>query len=121
MNTAKRVIVLTAILAILLPGAVLFGETLVGSTFSTSTSVDGIGEWEISRGRLYQNDTDERLAKVNLKVPQSGIMQYEFDLRYEGGGYEDYMGGFGLQVFVDEAAETRSWGNGESYLLWLNY
>jgi len=73
------------------------------------------------RGRLYQSDEDQRLAKINFRVPQSGTMEYRFDVRYEGGGYEDRMGGFGLQVFADKAFAGRSWGNGKSYLLWLNY
>jgi hypothetical protein len=31
------------------------------------------------------------------------------------------MGGFGIHIFVDDAHNGKSWGNGKSYLLWLNY
>ena len=31
------------------------------------------------------------------------------------------MGGFGVHIAVDEATDGRSWGNGRSHLLWLNY
>ena len=31
------------------------------------------------------------------------------------------MGGFGIHVFVDKAWDGKSWGNGNSFLLWLNY
>ena len=47
--------------------------------------------------------------------------QYSFDVRYEEGGFEDLKGGFGIQIFVDKANAGKSWGNGNSYLLWLNY
>jgi hypothetical protein len=57
---------------------------------------------------------------MNIRVPQSGPMLYEFDARYEGGA-EDGQGGFGLHIFVDSAYNSASWGAGNSYLLWLNY
>ncbi len=91
-------------------------------SFSTSAELPkAAGVWQIRGGRLHQSDVTERLAKINVPVPQSGEMQYAFDVRYEGGGIEDMMGGFGIHVFVDEAYDGRSWGNGNSYLLWLNY
>ena len=52
---------------------------------------------------------------------QTGEMQYEFSVRYEGGGFDDMMGGFGIHVFVDKAWDGISWGNGNSFLLWLNF
>lgn len=79
------------------------------------------GEWKLENGRLYQKDQDSRLAKITFEVDQSGIMEYSFNVRYEGGALSDRMGGFGLQVFVDDAHKGKSWGNGESYLLWVNY
>jgi hypothetical protein len=47
-------------------------------------------------------------------------MLYEFNARYEDGG-EDGHGGFGIHVFGDTVLDRASWGNGRSYLLWLNY
>jgi hypothetical protein len=78
------------------------------------------GNWAISGQRLYQNDTKAGLAKINIRAPQSGVMQYEFDARYENGA-EDGHGGFGLHIFEDVAYNSASWGAGKSYLLWLNY
>jgi hypothetical protein len=78
------------------------------------------GSWNIRGQRLYQNDTKARLAKVNIRAPQSGPMVYEFAVRYESGA-EDGHGGFGLHIFGDRVFNAASWGSGNSYLLWLNY
>jgi hypothetical protein len=78
------------------------------------------GNWLFSGERLYQNDAQARLAKINIRIPQSDLMLYEFDARYESGA-EDGHGGLGLHVFVDSALNRASWGVGRSYLLWLNY
>jgi hypothetical protein len=78
------------------------------------------GKWMLTADRLYQNDATEKLAKINIKVPQVGKMVYEFNARYEGGA-EDGHGGFGIHLFADTAHPGRSWGSGSSYLLWVNY
>jgi hypothetical protein len=78
------------------------------------------GSWDPSGDRLYQNDAEARLAKINIRAPQSGPMIYEFNVRYESGA-EDGHGGFGLHVFGDKVHDSASWGSGSSYLLWLNY
>jgi len=78
------------------------------------------GSWSFTGSRLYQNDAKAGLAKVNFKVPQNGIMLYDFNIRYEGGA-EDGHGGVGIHIFVDSAINRASWGAGKSYLLWLNY
>ncbi|MDR2783522.1 MAG: hypothetical protein LBB48_06765 [Treponema sp.] len=79
-----------------------------------------VGTWEIIEGRVFQKDAATRLAKANVKVPQSGAMLYEFDVRYES-GLEDGQGGFGVHIFADNAIKRPSWGVGKSWLLWLNY
>lgn len=78
------------------------------------------GSWTFIGSRLYQTDVKAGLAKVNIRAPQNGPMIYEFNVRYES-GLEDGHGGFGLHVFADSAYNGRSWGAGNSYLLWLNY
>jgi hypothetical protein len=78
------------------------------------------GRWAESGNRLYQNDASARLAKINIRAPQTGPMVYEFNARYESGA-EDGHGGFGLHVFGDKVYDAASWGSGNSYLLWLNY
>jgi hypothetical protein len=78
------------------------------------------GRWAFTGDRLFQNDNTARLAKVNFRVPQSGAMEYDFNVRYEGGA-EDGHGGVGIHVFADTSYNGASWGSGKSYLLWLNY
>jgi hypothetical protein len=78
------------------------------------------GSWNFIGPRLHQSDANARLAKVNLRVPQSGPMVYEFNVQYES-GLEDGHGGFGIHVFADSSHPGTSWGSGRSYLLWLNY
>ncbi len=120
----KRTISITMILLLLCAGAGLaFSETSVaGKSLSGDMSDFGAyGGWKLRNERLYQQDTQEHLAKINFPAPQSGLMEYNFDVRYEAGGLSDRMGGFGIQVFVDDAHKGKSWGNGKSYLLWLNY
>ena len=80
------------------------------------------GSWSFNARdfRLYQNDAKETLAKANFRVPQSGNMLYEFNVRYEG-TLDDTHAGLGIHLFVDNAVNTRSWGSGSSYLFWLNY
>jgi hypothetical protein len=80
----------------------------------------GAGNWHFSGPRLFQDDGQARLAKVNLNVHQEGEMLYEFNVRYEGGA-EDGHGGAGIHIFADTRLDSPSWGSGNSYLLWLNY
>ena len=80
----------------------------------------GSGSWNFIGDRLYQNDARSGLAKMNVRVPQSGPMIYEFNVRYEA-GIEDGHGGFGIHLFADGVNNIASWGSGVSYLLWLNY
>jgi hypothetical protein len=80
----------------------------------------GAGDWHFTGPRLFQDDGQARLAKVNLNLEQAGEMLYEFSARYEGGA-EDGHGGFGIHIFGDSRIDNPSWGSGKSYLLWLNY
>ena len=82
----------------------------------------GSGSWGFVGSRLYQSasDSQSRLAKVNIRAPQSGPMIYEFNVRYED-ILDKTHGGFGIHIFVDNVINRASWGSGVSYLLWLNY
>ncbi|MDR0464590.1 MAG: hypothetical protein LBG94_05675 [Treponema sp.] len=106
----KRLVLLLLVLGI---AASLFAQVLPQHQFAS-------GNWGLSSNRLYQNDANARLAKVNMQIPQSGTMMYPFNVRYEG-GFEDGHGGFGIHIFMDTAFNGASWGAGNSYLLWLNY
>jgi hypothetical protein len=107
----KRLVLLVVVLVV---------STMLYAQVAVPSYTVGSGSWNLSGGRLYQNDENARLAKVNLAVPQEGPMVYEFNARYESGG-EDGHGGFGIHVFTDRKIDTASWGAGRSYLLWLNY
>jgi len=78
------------------------------------------GDWKMMGDRLYQMDTKEPLAKINIRAPQMGTRVYSFNVKYVGGA-EDLHGGFGIHVFADSVWPRKSWGSGKSYLLWLNY
>ncbi len=102
-------------------GVVLFG--LGQAAFSQSNLPEhqlAAGNWRIRGDRLYQNDARAGLAKVNIRIPQRGIVHYEFNIRLEGGA-EDLHGGFGIHIFADSVHPRASWGTDGSYLLWLNY
>ena len=79
------------------------------------------GKWELNNQRLYQKDLEAGMARIDIPAAQAGSMVYEFNVRYQDGGVEDLHGGFGVHIFVDEFSKGRAWGNGNSYLLWLNY
>ena len=97
-------------------------SVVVDNNFAYGANItESYGNWEIKRGRLVQTDIKNPLAKINIKAEQNGNVMYEFNVRYESGGIEDLMGGFGIQIFIDKAFNGKSWGNGESYLLWINY
>lgn len=114
--------ILTLVVVLMLGTTVILSAQDLSLTFAGRTGASSsYGEWKAAGGRLYQNDTEEPLAKINFRVPQSGEMEYTFDVRYEGGGVEDLEAGFGIQIFADRVHNGRSWGNGKSWLLWLNY
>lgn len=87
------------------------------------------GDWIVRGGRLVQQDTEAAMARIDRMADQSGQYELEFTIRYVDGGYEsvedlrngEIHGGFGIHLGVeDPLLGKRSWGNGESYLLWLN-
>ena len=103
----------------------LFSEDLiVNDNFSTmenwQPAPGSYGSWKIINGRLVQEDVSPGLAKINRYVPQSGVMQYEFDVLYVDHG-DDAYGAFGIHVFVNKPAKGISWGNGRSFLLWITF
>jgi hypothetical protein len=79
------------------------------------------GDWEISGNRLYQNNTNTSIAKAWLAYPQEGMVDYNFNIRLEEGLWDDGHAGVGIHLFVDKPSRGFSWGEGHSYLLWLNY
>ena len=107
----KRLILLLLVLGL---GMSLFAQVQLPEHHFAS------GNWRLTGNRFFQNDISAGLAKVNMRIPQSGPMIYEFNVRYED-GIDDGHGGFGIHVFADNVIHRASWGSGTSYLLWLNY
>ena len=111
----KRLILLVALLSVI----------MILPLYSLSLSTTGYhyayGQWSLVGDRLVQNDLKAGMARVDIPFPQSGIVTYQFNVRYEKGAEDDAHAGFGIHVFVDKPAKGKAWGNGKSYLLWLNY
>lgn len=87
------------------------------------------GEWETDGTRLHQRSTTSRMARIDRQVPQEGVYEIRFNVRYEDGGFrtlEDlenqrFHAGFGVHVGLrDPLLGRESWGAGDGYLLWLN-
>ena len=110
-------------------GGLVFAQTVAEDNFSS------IGKWQTAggswkaNGRLVQGDSKASIAVINRQISQDGVYQVEFSIKYAAGGYKDmkeaaqgkFHAGFGLHIGVDKpAAPQRAWGNGKSYLLWLN-
>ncbi len=79
------------------------------------------GQWSVVGDRLVQSDVKAGMARVDIPFPQAGIVTYQFNVKYLKGGMDDMHAGFGIHIFVDKPAKGKAWGNGRSYLLWLNY
>lgn len=110
----KNTLILGIAVLFLCAGAAVFSQSILPEHQFAA------GSWQMRGGRLYQNDAEHGLAKVNIKIPQTGTMRYRFNARFEG-GMEDMHGGFGIHVFSDSVYPGASWGCGDSYLLWLNF
>jgi len=78
------------------------------------------GQWNLVGGRLFQQDDGAPRAKAWMAIPQNGSMVYEFTMRYEGGA-NDGHGGAGIHILADSVTDGKSWGLGDSWLLWINY
>lgn len=107
----KRTLVLIAV--IVLAAGMVYADSHL--SFGTPE-----GQWNLVGGRLFQQDEGAPRAKAWMAIPQNGSMIYEFTMRYEGGG-EDGHGGVGIQFLADSVPTGKSWGFGDSWLIWLNY
>jgi hypothetical protein len=127
----KRFGFLLVIMLMLIPLFATAQTVIVSDDFNSGDMKGwtiGHGDWDIESRRLVQTDTSTGLARIDRSVQQSGTVQLEFTVRYLDGGYEEgtmgdgpYHAGFGIHIGVDKAALGKmAWGNGNSYLLWLN-
>jgi len=115
-------------LALLVVGLVLspflvFAQTLVDTSFASGLGgwTGSNGSWSVRDARLVQSDVAGAMTKAYLRVPQSGVMRYEFDVMYVGGAEQDGYGAFGIHVFADNIIPSKSWGNGKSILFWVTF
>lgn len=99
----------------------LASPLLIGAqSISIPGTIAAYGEWKMVDGRLAQLDTKAGMAMFHAPLPQAGVMQYEFDVKYVD-GLQDGYGGFGVQLFVDKPSARKAWGAGKSWLLWVTY
>jgi hypothetical protein len=108
----KRLTVLLCLLLLIVP-AFLFAQNL-------GDWKAAYGDWRMMGGRLVQMSTTAGMAQAYMPLRQSGIVQYEFDVRYIDGAMDQYAA-FGVHIGIDRPHPRKSWGNGHSYLLWLTY
>jgi len=119
----KVVRVVLIVLFIGVAAAAFCQTSYVSDDFSSPMLKDWMkvsGSWRVLEGRLYQTDRDEKMAMITIPVSQSGKVLYEFNVRYVGGGEDNYAG-FGIHICVDNPATKRSWGNGQSILGWVTW
>ena len=99
----------------------LVSPLLIGAQgISIPGTIAAYGDWKMVDGRLAQLDTKAGMAMFHAPLPQSGVMQYEFNVKYVD-GLQDMYGGFGVQLFVDKPYPHKAWGAGKSWLLWVTY
>ena len=117
----KHKVYLLALILLLTPFLIFSQTVLVNDDFNSMNGWKAsYGNWKIVDGRLAQLSTTAGKAKIDRYVPQSGLMQYEFNVHYIDGGLDSYAG-FGIHVFIDKPAKGISWGDGKSFLLWITY
>ncbi|QEN08838.1 hypothetical protein EXM22_12860 [Oceanispirochaeta crateris] len=107
----KKALLLLVCLTVVLSANIFADSMKVKTTY---------GDWKITSTMLSQTDLLAGMTKANIYAPQSGTMVYEFKAKYID-GLADGKGGFGIHVFVDKPSTGKAWGEGESYLLWVNY
>ena len=115
----KHKVYLLALILLLTPFLIFSQTVLVNDDFSSMNGWKAsYGNWKIVDGRLAQLSTTAGKAKIDRYVPQSGLMQYEFNVHYIDGGLDNYAG-FGIHVFIDKPAKGISWGDGNHFFCGL--
>ena len=101
----KHKVYLLALILLLTPFLIFSQTVLVNDDFNSMNGWRAsYGNWKIVDGRLAQLSTTAGKAKIDRYVPQSGLMQYEFNVHYIDGGLDSYAG-FGIHVFIDKPAK----------------
>jgi hypothetical protein len=118
----KRFWAILVVVLFFIPVMLSAQRVLLDDSFSRGmqgwTAVNG--DWDVVGGRFVPLNARDGMTKAYKRVRQSGLMQYEFDVRYVDGG-EDGYAAFGIHVNIDDVVDRKSWGNGRSYLLWVTF
>ena len=112
--------VLTVLVLVVLLACAAYAQTQPSVTYAGGSFEPAEGNWLVMGDRLAQIDAQAPRAKINLRIPQAGRVEYQFDVRYIS-GLEDSYAALGAHLFVDQPHGGVSWGNGNSFLLWLTY
>jgi hypothetical protein len=111
-------IILCVVLGFVIAGALCAADFFGGAWAA-------YGDWQLDGNRLVQLDDKTGLAMFNIPAPDQKeypVIVYEFNARLINESAKTLRGGFGIHTFIDEAHKTgKSWGNGRSYLLWVNF
>ena len=124
----KRFFFCVLALSVLSVGTVFAQSVVADDNFSSLGSWQAAGGAWKADGRLVQGDAQAPIAQIRRQLPQSGVYEMNFTIAYAAGGYKNmqealqgkYRAGFGVHIGIDKASPGRSWGNGKSYLLWVN-
>ena len=124
----KKFFLCILVLSILGAGTVFAQSVVADDSFASIGSWRAAGGTWRADGRLTQADAQAPIAQIVRQLPQSGVYEVEFTITYAAGGYRSeqdarrdiYRAGFGLHIGIDRPSGVLSWGNGNSYLLWVN-
>lgn len=99
------------------------------SLFAQEAWIPAEGMWNVIGKDISQGDATSKLSRLDSKIVNGSTIELSFNVAYIAGGYRDeqmlskgeYHAGFGIHLGVeDPLLRERSWGNGDSYLLWIN-
>lgn len=127
----RKFVFVFALCVFVIAAAGLSAQSVIDA--SNFTTLDGwhvaSGQWEVDGARLYQRSTTSLMSRIDREVPQEGVYEIRFNVRYEDGGFrtvqdieqQRFHAGFGVHVGLrDPLLGRESWGAGDGYLLWLN-
>jgi len=87
------------------------------------------GKWVLTDTTICQEDLSSKQARIDIRLPEKEVIKFSFTVEYIKGGYRNkddlknkkIHAGFGVHIGVQNPnLKKSSWGNGKSYLLWLN-
>lgn len=86
----------------------------VKTGFTGGSSV--LGTWSLSGNQIRQTDADQFFAKHRIPVTQNAN---ELVYMFRGSGQTRGWSGYGLHLLASGSADSRLYGHGTSYLVWV--